>query len=361
MSLLLRKNQLIAVLNHLINESNNISPLRFKESDPSDIIDFVEQLLYNSKNIDITEKIAGQHLTVTIKNNFVTVNNKDSLLHGTGDKNAKHTKYGSELTKTLMKYLQVNPLPDQTWAFEIINPQFNHDFIKYKNIDVVFIEYTGNLTDTVANDLRQHLQIRLLTKNDIKININKNKYFDTFKNEWETSLKAKYTNLDPRNKSRFYYKAINELKYKIGELLENILVSVIDKVSPIEGVVIGTKTPIKLQTNAFLQVQRVQMSMYSLFKISKSEIDTVLANPLMPLSKVKAQYNLEMKSIYKGDLNYSLYDITKKYLIDNTKLDTIDTNKYNKWLSTAESNSYLARLNHSTIVTIYKELYSKIK
>lgn len=358
---LLNRDKLFALLEHCLFESNNISPLRFKESDPSDIIDFIEQLLYDTKNIDITEKIAGQHLTVNIKNNFVTVNNKDSLLHGTGDKNAKQTRYGSELTRTLIKYLQTNPLPDQTWAFEIINPKFNHDFINYKNTDIVFIEYTGNLSDQVANDLRKYLQIRLLTKNDIKVNIDKNKYFNDFKNEWETSLKAKYTGLDPKRKSKYYYKAINDLKYKIGELLENILVSVIDKKSPIEGVVIGTKTPIKLQTNTFLQVQRVQMSMYSLFKISKAEIDTVLANPTTPLGSLKNQYHLELNSIYKGDLKYSLFDITKKYLEDNSKLDAIDTYKYNKWLTTKESNDYLARLNQSTIIPIYKELYSKIK
>lgn len=357
---MLNKDQLFQVLNQGLLESN-ISPLRFKESDPSDIIDFVDQLLYDSKNIDITEKIAGQHLTVNIKNNFVTVNNKDSLLQGTGDKNAKQTRYGSELTRVLIKYLQNNPLPDQTWAFEIVNPQFNHDFIKYKNTDIVFIEYTGNLSDQVANDLRKYLQVRLLTKNDIKVNIDKNKYFNDFKNEWESGLKQQYVNLNPKNKSRYYFKMINNLKYKIGELLENILVSVLDKVSPIEGVVIGTKTPIKLQTNTFLQVQRVQMSMYSLFKISKNEIDTVLANPVTPLGALKGQFNLELNSIYKGDLNYSLYDIVKKYLTDNAKLDKVDTDKYNRWLTTQESNDYLAKLNQATIIPIYKELYSTIK
>ena len=46
---------------------NTVSPTRFRHANVTDIIDFVDQLLYDSKNIDITEKIAGQHLTVTIK------------------------------------------------------------------------------------------------------------------------------------------------------------------------------------------------------------------------------------------------------------------------------------------------------
>lgn len=340
---------------------SNISPLRFKESDVSDIIDFIEELLYNSKNIDITEKIAGQHLTVNIKNGFVTVNNKDSLLYNTGDKNARHTKFGSELTRSLMKYLQNNPLPDQTWAFEIVNPQFNHDYINYKNSDIIFIEYTGNLSDKIANDLRPFLNIRLLTKNDIKININKNTAFNNFKNEWETSLGAKYKSLNPKNKSRYYSKMINDLKYKIGDLLEEILVSVVDKQSPVEGIVIGTKTPIKLQTNSFLKIQRIQMSMYSVVKISKNEIDYVLDNPLMTFNDIKNKFNIELSSIYKGDLKYSLYDMVKNYLTNNTKLANVDTSKYKRWMDENESNALLNKLNTNNVTSIYKEIYNKIK
>ena len=340
---------------------SNISPLRFKESDISDILDFVDELLYNSKNIDITEKIAGQHLTVNIKNGFVTVNNKDSLLYNTGDKNARHTKFGSELTRSLMKYLQTTKLPDQTWAFEIVNPKFNHDYINYKNTDIIFIEYTGNLSDKVANDLRPYLNIRLLTKSDIKINIDKNSAFNDFKKEWESGLESKYRSLNSNNKGRYYFKMINDLKYKIGELLEKILVSVVDKKSPIEGIVISTKTPIKLQTNTFLKIQRIQMPIYSVIKISKDEIDYVLNNPLMTFNDLKNQYNLELNSIYKGDLNKSLYDIVKSYLENNSKLSNVDTDKYKRWLSENESNQLLSRLNRNNVTTIYKEIYNKIK
>ena len=340
---------------------NNISPLRFKESDISDILDFVDELLYSTKNIDITEKIAGQHLTVNIKNGFVTVNNKDSLLNNTGDKNARHTKYGSELTRTLMKYMQTNKLPDQTWAFEIVNPQFNHDYINYKNTDIIFIEYTGNLTDQIANDLRKYLTIRLLTKNDIKINIDKNQYFDAFKKEWEGGLKTKYETLNPRNKSKYYFKMINDLKYKIGELLEHILVSVVDKVSPVEGIVISTKNPIKLQTNTFLQVQRIQMPLFSIFKVSKNEIDYILNNPLMSFEDIKTQNNLELTSIYKGDMRKNLFDVVKTYLINNSKLANIDTNKYKRWLTPQESTDYLNKLNNQNVILIYKEIYAKVK
>lgn len=45
-------NKLYTTINEFkryINE-NNISPNRFRDSDLNDIIDFVDQLLYNSKN-----------------------------------------------------------------------------------------------------------------------------------------------------------------------------------------------------------------------------------------------------------------------------------------------------------------------
>lgn len=346
---------------YLILNEDNISPLRFRDSNLNDILDFVDELLYNtSKNIDITEKIAGQHITVNIKNGFVTVNNKDSLLNNTSSKDARKTRYGKELTRGLIKYLQNNKLPDQTWAFEIVNPKFNHDYINYKNTDIIFIEYTGTLTDKIADDLRKLIDVRLLTKSDIKININKNKYFNNFKDEWENNLKSKYTNLEPNNKSRYYHKLINDLKYKIGELLENILVSIVDKESPVEGIVVGTKTPIKLQTNTFLKIQRIQMSMFSVFKISKHEIQKVLDNPLKSFKDLKREYNMDLNAIYTGDLIYSLYDMLVNYLTKNNKLDNIDTDKYKRWLTVDESDKLLKELNKSNVTDIYMKLYNKI-
>jgi hypothetical protein len=339
---------------------NNISPLRFKESDLDDIIDFVEELLYNSKNIDITEKVAGQHLTVNIKNGFVTVNTKDSLLHGTGDRNAKQTRYGSELTRPLIQYLQSNTLPDQTWAFEIVNPKFNHDYIKYDHQDTIFIEYTGKLTDQVAAELRKSVSIRLLTKSDIKVNITQNAELKAFKQEWESYLGHRYKKLDKKDKSRYYYRVINELKYKIGGLLEKVLVSIVDKKSPVEGIVVGTKNPIKLQTNTFLSVQSIQMSMYSVFKISRGEIDYVLDNPTESFQSLKSKHGLDLTSIYRGDLKHSLYDMLVNYLTANQKLASIDTGKYRVWLTPQESSTLLSKLTRSNAKTIYLELYNKV-
>lgn len=346
-----------------IFENNSISPIRFIESDLNDIIDFVEELLYSNKNLDITEKIAGQHLTINIKNNRVTVNTKDSILYNTGDKDAMSTQYGAGITRPLIQYLKTNNLPDQVWSFEIVSPKHNHDYINYKNTDIIFIEYSGNLKDNIANELRklQYKGNAILTRNDIKVSINKNKEFDKFKNEWETVLAKKYKSLNPNNKGRYYRSLIIDLKFKIGKLLEDILVSAVDKVSPIEGVVISTNTPIKLQTNTFLDVQRIQMSMYSVFKVDKNEISYILDNPLTTFNDLQQQYNIKLTSIYKGDLKYSLYDMVYNYLSKNSKLKDIDRSKYNIWLSKTESDDLLNKLTKSNVKDIYNELYKKIK
>lgn len=341
-----------------IFENSNINPTRFRNASPKDIVDFVDQLIYNTGSIDITEKIAGQHLTVNIKNGFVTVNTKDQLLDDQSGRDARYSRWGSDITKPLIDYLQTTKLPDQTWGFEILNPRTNHDYIQYQNVDKIYIEYTGSLTEEVAEELRKRLYkgVKLLTKKDIKININKNEAFENFKKVWEGGLRNEFTTMTSKDD----YK-ISKLKDMIGDLLDEVLVSVVDKVSPIEGIVIGTNTPIKLQTNKFLKIQRVQMPLYSIFKISRHEINSVMDNPNTPFEEVQKKFNVKLDSIYRHNLRYSLYETVRYYLQQNASLEGMDTTKYRRWLTTEESNDFLKRLTRENTKEIYLELYNKIK
>ena len=341
-----------------IFENSNINPTRFRNANPKDIVDFVDQIIYNTGSIDITEKIAGQHLTVNIKNGFVTVNTKDQLLDDQGGRDARHSRWGSDITRPLIDILQTTKLPDQTWGFEILNPRTNHDYIQYKNVDKIYIEYTGTLTEEVAEELRKRLYdgVKLLTKKDIKININKNEAFENFKKVWEGGLRNEFTSMTYKDD----YK-IGKLKDMIGDLLDEVLVSVVDKVSPIEGIVIGTNTPIKLQTNKFLKIQRVQMPLYSIFKINRNEINSVMDNPTMPFEEIQKKFNVRLDSIYRHNLRYSLYETVRYYLQQNATLEGMDTSKYRRWLTTDESNDFLKRLTKENTKDIYLELYKKIK
>jgi hypothetical protein len=341
-----------------IFENSNINPTRFRKASPADIVKFVDQLLYNTGNIDITEKIAGQHLTVDIKSGFVTVNTKDQLLGDQAGRDARHSRWGADITRPLIDLLQTMKLTDQTWGFEILNPRTNHDYIQYKNVDKIYIEYTGNLTEEVAEELRKKLYpgIKLLTKKDIKVNINKNEAFENFKKVWEGGLRNEFTSMTIGDD----YK-IGKLKDMIGDLLDEILVSVVDKVSPIEGIVIGTDTPIKLQTNKFLKIQRVQMPLYSIFKISRNEIDTVMNNPLLPFGEIQKKFGVKLDSIYRQNLRYSLYETVKYYLEQNRNLEGMDTSKYRRWLTTEESNEFLKKLTKDNVKEVYLQLYNKIK
>jgi len=342
------------------NESPDLSPIVFRKADISDIIDFVEELLYKTKNIDITEKIAGQHLTVTIKDNFAYVNTKDSLVQNKEPKNAMTSRYGSSLTSGIIRFLKKNKIPDQIWRFEIIHPSHNHDYIKYKNLDEIYVEYSGALSEDIAKEIRKYISVKLLTKNDIRVKINQTQKFHDFRNKWEKFYKNKLMSLDATRKGRYYNNLIDEIKYNVGDVLEDALVSVIDNQSPIEGIVVGTKIPIKIQTNTFLKVQKAQMPLFSIFKMNKNEIPFVLENPNVPFQVLKEQHNLEFTSIYAQNLGQSLFTTVKSYLLQNNKLDDIDTEKYIRWLTPEESRQYTARLTEENVVEIYKELYAKI-
>jgi hypothetical protein len=345
----------------LVLENSNIQPTRFRNASPASIIDFVDELLYNTGKVDITEKFAGQHLTVEIKNNYVTVNTKDQLLRGDEPRNAAHSRWGSDITRPLIDWINAgNTLPDQTWGFEILNPNTNHDYIKYKNVDKIYIEYTGNLKDDMAEILRKEMNsVKLLTKREIKININKNESFESFKKMWEGGLKKEFELM--RDTGNVNSWKISELKELIGDLLDNILVSVVDKVSPIEGIVIGTSTPIKLQTNNFLKIQRVQMPLYSIFKTHRTEIGYLKDNPTISFDELKSKFNLRLDSIYSHNLRYSLYETVKYYLEQNRKLEGINVENYRRWLTTSESDELLSNLTRENAGQIYQQIYDKVQ
>jgi hypothetical protein len=340
--------------------NNDISPITFRNANVSDIIDFVEELLYKKNNIDITEKMAGQHLTVTIKDNLAYTSTKDSLLQNKEPKNAIYSKYGSSLTSGIIEFLKETKIPNQIWRFEILHPSHNHDYIKYKNTEQIYVEYSGNLSEDVAKEIRKHTTVKILTKNDIKINLNQSKKFQEFKKEWENKYKSKLLSLDPNRKGNYYNDIISEIKYKIGDLIEDSLVSAVDKTSPVEGVVVGTKNPIKIQTNTFLKVQRVQMPLFSVFKISRDEIPLVLKNPTTTFEDLKKKYNLKLNSIYTQNLNQSLFTTVRYYLMQNNKLIDIDQEKYKQWLKPEESKKYLDQLAQHNIEHIYQEIYDKV-
>lgn len=344
---------------YVYHESSDISPQRFRDADISDIVDFVEELLYKKNSIDITEKVAGQHISIFIKDNNAYTSTKDAILQNKEPKDARYSGYGAELTSGIIKVLKEESLPDQTWRFEIIHPRHNHDYIKYKNPDTIYVEYTGKLNEDVANKIRKYISVKLLTKNDIKIDLAENEKFKEFKKEWEQYYKEKLLSLDQNQKGYYYNNIVSEIKDKVGDLLEDAMVSTIDKKSPVEGVVVGTKYPIKIQTNTFLKVQRVQMPMYSIFKISRHEIPIVLQNPTMPFEEIQTKFNLKLNSIYTNKLKQSLYTTVKYYLSENSNLKDIDLDKYRRWLTPEESQEYLKKLTPENTSQIYMEIYKK--
>jgi hypothetical protein len=103
------------------------------------------------------------------------------------------------------------------------------------------------------------------------------------------------------------------------------------------------------------------MPIYSVFKINRNEINSVMDNPNMPFDEIQRKFNVKLDSIYRQNLKYSLYETVKYYLEQNRTLEGMDTSKYRRWLTTEESNSFLKELTKENVKKIYLELYKKIK
>lgn len=103
------------------------------------------------------------------------------------------------------------------------------------------------------------------------------------------------------------------------------------------------------------------MPIYSIFKVNRNEIDSILNNPTMSFGEIQNKFNVKLDSVYGHNLRYSLYETVKYYLEQNKTLEGMDTSKYRRWLNTEESNRFLKRLTKDNAKEIYLELYNKIK
>lgn len=355
---------MITTILDFINESIELNPLKWSELQPSEIVEFIEEILYSKNAIDITEKIAGQHLTVNIKNGFVTVSDKANIDNDAVS--ATKTKFGKPITTAIIEYVKNNRVSDVTWRFELVHPKHNHDYIKYKNTEIIAIEYTGRLdkvTTSILNSLCRGGKI--LCFDDVKVKFKQTPEFLKFKQIWETSLKSKIEKLSPRNRGRYYNGELFKLKTAISEVIDKSLLSVVDGITPVEGIVAKNKTNLfKLQTPNFLKLQKFQMTLYSLFKCTYNEKQEFKNEPNKTINDLSKDTGLDFKAVYSVNRNYSLYDTVKFYLESNSKIDDteFDTNNYNKWLTKKESTDLLNRLNSGeNVIYIFDELENKIK
>lgn len=341
---------------------DEISPVRFQFAEIDDVVAFVDDVLMNTTLSDISEKVAGQHLSVTIRNNFVYSQTKDSIIQGNDPKDARHSKFGSELLRAVIEVTKFQKIQDQVWRFELLHPKFNHDYIKYKNEEVVFIEYTGRLTDDLASVIRSKMKnAKLLTRSDLKPRITDTDGLLSLRRQWNKSLRRKILSLKTAPE-RMKIRELGRLKSILSKIIEDAFVSAVDNVSPIEGLVVKSSgKPFKISSDRFSKIQRIQLPIYSFFKLKKEEAEQVFLDPYSTINEIRESTGLAFSSIYPHNSNKSLFDTLKEYLENASRFKNDDDNKIDVWLSQDDAKFYSQILSEKNAVDIYKDLYAFVK
>lgn len=341
---------------------DEISPVRFQFAEIDDIVTFVDDVLMNTTLSDISEKVAGQHLSVTIKNNFVYSQTKDSIIQGKDPKDARHSKFGSELLRAVIEVTKSRKIQDQVWRFELLHPKFNHDYIKYKNEEVVFIEYTGRLTDDLATIIRSKMKnAKLLTRSDLKPRITDTDELLSLRRQWNKSLRRKILSLKTAPE-RMRIRELGRLKSSLSKIIEDAFVSAVDNVSPVEGLVVKSSgKPFKISSETFSKIQRIQLPIYSFFKLKKEEAEQVFLEPYTTINEIRKSTGMTFSSIYPHNSDKSLFDTLKEYFEKASRFASNENDKIDVWLSQDEARHYSQTLTEKNVVDIYKDLYTFVK
>jgi hypothetical protein len=333
-----------------------LSPSRFFDIDPADMYDFVEGLL-GRRDLDVsfTEKIAGQHMTVEIDNGEIYISAK-----GKDRKLLKDTPYNWRITKAISEWASRNNPGNVVWRFEVIHPRHNHDFIKYKNTEVVAVEYTGRLSKVQAGEITSFGKGAVVLSKDQIVPELKQEAKDELKSWWDGGAKETFRKLRTTNKGNYYKRIVNDLRSMLIQIISKGFVSALDKVSPIEGVVgkVRQKT-FKLQGKDYLTLQSVQMPFYSLVKLTKEELELALTEPQKSFEDLKLESGMDFSSVYDRNAHMSFEDTLMSYLEGNSRLADLDKDKYNRWFDPTETDKMLDDINNGTKTP--KEIYYQIR
>jgi hypothetical protein len=324
--------------------------------------DFVESLLY-SKNVDVsfTEKIAGQHMTIEIENGEVYVATKDNA---SDRRSARNTRFNRPITSAIASWVNQKGIKDARFQFEVVHPKHNHDFIKYKNPEIVAVEYTGALTTNEAKEINAFCKGCYVLSKDAVIPTLKQEAKDELRKWWEGGFKRSFQKLRPHTKGRYYYGMVNKLRSKLIKIISAGFASAIDDVTPVEGVVGQVRgKSFKLQGSGYLGIQRVQLPFYSLIKLNKDEIDLCLQNPQKSFSELRTMSNLPFESIYSRNENKSFEETIFDYLNGNKKLGDVEETHYNRWFSEQETDQMISDINSGakSLGDVYFEIRRKAK
>jgi hypothetical protein len=387
---------------------------------------------------------------------------KDSILRGGRGKDARRASWGKHVTRALFQMFRRDPEKSRRvfgivnreyeWSFEIANPRTNHDFIKYKNKETFYCEYTGTMTPKMVEALRDYLAdyVEILASRDVIIPLDRfqQAFRDEFKDviiffndqnfnarnrhnissgdlfssiesltnetssSWDQkdsvdqkdSLDQKDTDEkdgvlifpgdveDDKRNLRKNHKLLSraqqrlkkedrlkrkkqyrlqkrrkldkkDLKKRLGDFIERHVRSVVDNVSPVEGVVFRVSgREYKLQTNTYLRLQRGQMPLYSLLKLGHKEKKILMKYPKVPISALQKHFKKSnFHPVIDKNQSLSLVETLKRFLTKGEKDNkTFEKSMYRVWFTSKEAKRLKKHASRHP-VKVFKILHKTVK
>lgn len=247
-------NQKFAIVRQLVRLMLETPTPKLADLTLDDISMVLQDILGREPLASYTEKLAGQHLAVEIRNGEVLARFKDD---NPGDENTWADIAG--VRATIKNSTIPANVPNISFKFEVIKNDRRPDYIDYvvgdKNIA---IEFTGKMTSEMASELNnQQSQLKFLTQQDIT------KRPRPLSPETRLQLEEYLTKIDTGRALSKEEKKRLELTVS-GALMEIFGESILG--GPPEGIFVsGTSKPFKIPEKTYADLQRLMAPLYATF------------------------------------------------------------------------------------------------
>ena len=266
-----------------------------------ELLEFLETFIYNINKLDVTEKMAGQMLKARFdKENEQTLVAPKAL---NGWKIYTDYNYHRDVMNVLDKFFKYKD-EEQEIHFEVLSNTDAHDYINYNINGKVVIDFMGKLTDKDKKYLNKiDKNIQFMTKMDIKIKHTKaikaiEKLFET---KWKKEIESVKTLKDLRSL------ILPEIQDTLGNYISKEFRSAINGSDAVEGffMVLNGKG-IKIPAKQFADLQRINVNVVNIMKMTKKSVLPRLENPddrlvtdMLKFLKSNSNLDLDDESLYK--------------------------------------------------------------
>ena len=224
---------------------------RIANLDNDDIIALIDLILGQESVLDVSEKLAGQNLSVKVENGQVY----------TKYKNQPEYREAYEPFKSIFAAHD----GDGEYVFEMISPDNRPDYVNYLTDNTIFVDFSGRLTDEMAKKLSNESNT-FMTKKQIRRN-----QFDVTP-EQRQELAGLRSRAEQRLRKRDKQEIADRIK---AIILSPNVQSVLG--GGVEGLyVTGGSKNFKIPSPTYQNLQKLQVGIYAVLsgrtRISKKEV-----------------------------------------------------------------------------------------